>query len=203
MNAVVGVVLAAGEARRMGNRAKQCLPCQGEILVHRAARTLLESGLTQVIVIAAPQQHCVFRAVADLPVQIILNPDWEQGQSASVRTAARALERQHAAAAVVLPADQPFVPSALVRQLVKTWQEESRPRIVTAHISGETSTPVLLDAAIFPHLHTLTGDRGARALFGRFRPAAVTWPDPRARAEIDTPEDYRRWCPEGAIESLD
>ena len=203
MSAVVGVVLAAGEARRMGNRAKQCLPCQGEILVHRAARILLESGLTRVIVITAPQQHCVFRAVADLPVQVMPNPDWEQGQSASVRTAARALERQHAAAAVVIPADQPFVPPALVRQLIKTWQGKNQPRIVTAYISGETSTPVLLDAAVFPHLHTLTGDQGARALFGRFPPAAVTWPDARARAEIDTPADYRRWCPEGATEGLD
>ncbi len=195
---IAGVVLAAGGARRMGGRPKQCLPCHGEVLVHRAARTLLESGLHPVFVIAAPQRACTQRALSDLTVKMLINPHWARGQSTSVHVAAVALQRHHAEAAVVLPADQPFVPPELVRALVAAWGDAPHPPIVTAHIDAAPSTPVLLDAAIFPHLHTLTGDQGARALFRRFPPATVPWHDARARAEIDTWEDYCRWCPEGA-----
>ena len=193
---IAGVVLAAGQARRMGDALKQCLPCRGEALVHRSARVLLEAQLQPVVVVMGAGADQVGEAIADLPVETVFNPQWEAGQSTSVRAAIRALEAHAPAAAIVLPADQPFVPVTLIHHLQKIWRDTAAP-IVTACIAGQPSTPVLLDAAVFPHLLTFTGDQGARALFGRFPPARAHWHDARARVEIDTPEDYRRWCFDG------
>lgn len=192
-----GVVLAAGGARRMGGRLKQLLPCKGEVLVHRAARTALEAGLRPVWVVVGAQAQAVWQAVADLPVEILLNPAWEAGQSASVRLAAAALRRARLAGGVFFPADQPFVPPALVTALCEAYCRTRAP-IVTPEIAGERSTPVLVAASIFPLLEELHGDTGARALFDRIPPLPLHWDAPQARAEIDTPADYRRWCPEGA-----
>ncbi len=191
-----GVVLAAGGARRMRGRLKQLLPCGGETLVHRAARVALEAGLAPVEVVVGAQAEAVAAAVADLPVRILLNPLWESGQSASVRLAAKALQGMGVPAAVFLLGDQPFIPAALIQALCRAAATTDVP-ILTPVIEGQRANPVLLKAQIFPLLETLQGDTGARALFERFPPAAVKWSDPQARAAIDTPEDYRRWCPEG------
>ncbi len=190
---VAGVVLAAGGARRMGGRLKQLLPCQGEALVHRAARTALEAALHPVWVVVGAGEAQVRAALADLPLQCLANPRWSEGQSTSVALAARQLRAARVPAAVFLLADQPYIPPALIQSLIAAWQNHAAP-IVAPRIAGQRSNPVLIDASLFPLLETLTGDRGARALFAAHPPLEIPWPDPTARAEIDTPEDYQRWC---------
>ncbi len=190
---VAGIVLAAGQAKRMEGRLKQLLPCQGEVLVHRAARVALEAGLAPVWVVVGAEETRVRDALQDLPVQFLSNPHWAKGQSTSVAAAARQLRASQAPAAVFLLADQPFVPPALIRRLIAAWQAHHA-AIVAPRIAGQRGNPVLISAEIFPLLETLTGDRGARALFAAHPPLEIPWDDPRARAEIDTPEDYARWC---------
>ena len=197
---VAGVVLAAGGARRMQGRLKQLLPCGGETLVHRAARVALAAGLTPVWVVVGAGAAAVEAAVADLPVHVLQNPQWAHGQSTSVRVAIQALQASGATAAVFLLSDQPFVPPALIQALCQAATTNDAP-ILTPVINGQRANPVLIRARLFPLLANLTGDTGARALFGRFPPAAVKWHDPQVRVAIDTPEDYRRWCPEGQAEA--
>ncbi len=190
---VAGIVLAAGQAKRMRGRLKQLLPCQGEVLVHRAARVALEAGLAPVWVVVGAGEAHVRNALQDLPIQFLSNPRWAEGHSTSVAIAAHQLRARQASAAVFLLADQPFVPPALIRRLISAWQT-SHAAIVAPRIAGQRGNPVLISAEIFPLLETLTGDRGARALFAAHPPLEIVWDDPRARAEIDTPEDYARWC---------
>lgn len=202
MSAVAGVVLAAGGARRMKGRLKQVLPCHGETLVHRVTRTALEAELSPVWVVVGAGEAAVRAAVSDLPVQCLPNPRWETGQSTSVALAAHQLRAMQAEAAVFLLADQPFVTPALVQRLIAVWRARRAP-IVAPRIAQQRSNPVLISAEIFPLLENITGDQGARAYFEQFPPVLVPWHDPRARVTIDTPEDYRQWCPEGAILSQD
>ncbi len=196
---VAGVVLAAGGARRMQGRLKQLLPCGGETLVHRAARVALEAGLSPVWVVVGARAAAVEAAVAELPVRVLSNPQWAEGQSTSVRAAALALQEARAAAAVFLLSDQPFIPPALIRALCRAAASTSAP-ILAPFIAGQRANPVFIRARLFPLLAALTGDQGARGLFEEFPPAAVAWHDPQVRVAIDTPEDYRRWCPEGQAE---
>jgi CTP:molybdopterin cytidylyltransferase MocA len=115
------------------------------------------------------------------------------------RAAALALQEARAAAAVFLLSDQPFISPALIRALCRAAASTSAP-ILAPFIAGQRANPVFIRARLFPLLAALTGDQGARALFEEFPPAAVAWHDPQVRVAIDTPEDYRRWCPEGQAE---
>ncbi len=197
---IAGVVLAAGGARRMQGRLKQLLPCRGETLVHRAVRVALEAGLSPVWVVVGAGAAAVEAAVADLPARVLPNPQWAHGQSASVKVAVGALQTSGATAAVFLLADQPFVPSTLIQALCHAAVDTPAP-ILTPVVGGQRANPVLIRARLFPLLANLTGDTGARALFDRFPPAPVKWHDPQVRVAIDTPKDYRQWCPEGQAEA--
>ncbi len=196
---VVGVVLAAGRSRRMG-RPKALLPCRGEALVHRVARQADAAGLAEVWVVVGAWQRAVRAALADLPVRVVVNPWWSQGQSASVRVAGQALRAARAQAALFFLTDQPFVPAALVQGLCAAWRD-SQAAIVAPRIAGAPGTPVLLSARVFPHLANLQGDQGARALFPHFPPFWLPWPDPRAAITLETWDDYRRVCPQDARRS--
>jgi molybdenum cofactor cytidylyltransferase len=150
----------------------------------------LEAGLSPVWVVVGARAAAVEAAVADLPVRVLSNPQWAEGQSTSVCAAALALQEARAAAAVFLLSDQPFISPALIRALCRAAASTSAP-ILAPFIAGQRANPVFIRARLFPLLAALTGDQGARALFEEFPPAAVAWHDPQVRVAIDTPEDYR------------
>jgi len=69
-----GIVLAAGESRRMG-RNKLLLPLAGEPLVRRACRRGLAAGLDPLIVVLGHESERVQEALTGLDCRFILNAD--------------------------------------------------------------------------------------------------------------------------------
>ena len=186
---IAGIVLAAGASQRFGS-PKQLLSWGQETFVHRVARTALEAGLSPVVVVTGAYASEVAEAVRDLPVEVVDNPDWEAGQSASVITGLRRLPRE-TGGAVFLLADQPQAPEPLIRQLYALHAGSLAP-IVAPQADGQRANPVLFDRDTFPDLLQLQGDTGGRALFSRFRPIWLPWHDPNLLLDVDTQGDYRR-----------
>ncbi|NUM44846.1 MAG: putative selenium-dependent hydroxylase accessory protein YqeC [Anaerolineales bacterium] len=106
---IAGVVLAGGASRRLG-QAKQLLDWQGKPLVRHMAEVALEAGLSPVVVVTGAFGEAVAEAVRDLPVIVAQNPDWEGGQSTSVKVGLAALPREVGGAAVA------FAPAARVKR---------------------------------------------------------------------------------------
>ncbi len=185
---VAAVVLAAGGARRYGE-AKQLLNWNGQPFVHVIANTALEAGLSPVIVVTGAWHSEVSQAVANLPVEIIHNPHWQKGQSTSVKAGLRALPPQ-CGASIFLLADQPHIPSELLRSLVETHQKTNAP-LIAPQVNGQLTNPVLFDKVTFPDFETITGDQGGRALFKRYPPLLIRWPEAIPNLDVDTPDDYQ------------
>lgn len=186
--AVAAVVLAAGESRRYGE-LKQLLDWNGQPFVCVVAQTALEAKLSPVIVVTGAQHARVRRAVAHLPVKVVYNPKWREGQSASLKVGLQALPPQ-CRASVFLLADQPQIPARLLCSLVETHASTGSP-LVAPQVEGHLTSPVLFDRITFPDLETITGDRGGRALFERYPPHLIPWPESAIALDVDTPSDYR------------
>src|SRR5512141_2033997 len=103
---VAAIVLAAGASSRMG-RPKQLLDWNGRPLVRAAAEIALAARLEPLLVVVGGAQAAVANALAGLPLQMIINPDYAAGQSTSLRAGVAALG-QDVDAVVVLLGDQPF-----------------------------------------------------------------------------------------------
>ena len=186
---VAGVILAAGGARRMG-QTKQLLAWHGQPLVQHVARAALEAGLSPVIVVTGSNAESVTAALQDLPVHSVHNPDWQAGQSGSVKVGLQALPAE-TGAVVFLLADQPHTPAQLIASLVEAHAATLSP-LVAPLVQGQRANPVLFDRITFSELLSLSGDQGGRALFSRYRPHWVPWHDSAVLQDIDTPEDYQR-----------
>ncbi len=180
------VILAAGAGRRMG-RPKALLRWQEEPLVHRAARVALAADLWPVVVVVGAEARSARNAVADLPVQVVVNPRWPQGMGTSVAAGVAALPPE-VVAAIFLLVDQPYVTPALLRALVAE-QQRAQALVVAPAVKGKRTNPVLFTAELFPALRQLRGDRGGRALFAQYPPHLLPWPDERLLVDWDTPDD--------------
>ncbi len=185
---VPGIVLAAGGSSRMG-QSKQLLVWKGRPLVWHAVNTARRAGLNPVVVVLGPEAAKVRQALSDQPVVFIENPNWAMGQSTSVQAGLRAVERV-AEAVVFLLCDTPFVTPELIQTLIGEHQQTLTP-IVAPRIEDRWANPVLFDRLTFEAFAGLSGDRGGRALFERFRMAGIA-ADPRIGVDIDTAADLRR-----------
>lgn len=188
---IAGVVLAAGGSARLG-KPKQFLDWHGKSFVRAVVETALAGGLSPVLVITGAEHDEIVTALSGLPVEIVHNPDWEDGQSTSVRIAVESLPRTPVAevmAAVFLLVDQPQIPARLVQALTDLYAETLSP-IIAPLVDDRRGNPVLFDRATFGALQDAVGDAGGRQIFSRFPVKYLTWLDAGARLDVDTAEDY-------------
>lgn len=187
------VILAAGMATRFG-QTKQLLMWQGQPLVAHVAQIAL-ARCHRVLVIVGHEGEQVAKAVAHLPVEVVWNEQFAQGQGTSVAAGAAAL-----LAGFIFPfvgevffmlADQPLVTSELLDSLQRA---RGLHKIVLPRYQGKRGNPVLFDHSLLPALSEAKGDVGGRALFERYG-HEVIWletEDGAVLRDIDTPEDWKK-----------
>lgn len=185
-----GIILAAGTSSRYG-QFKQLLDWKGKSFIRQVTETALQAGLEPVVVVTGFRHTDVASHLQDLPIRLIHNPDFELGQSTSIKAGIRSLP-QHIGAAVFLLADQPQIPTEVIRALVEAHAGE-RPSILAPLVLEERrANPVLFDRVTFPDLLNLTGDIGGRGIFDKHRVTYLPWHDDILIFDVDKPDDYER-----------
>lgn len=191
---ICGIVLAAGRSRRMGEPKAFLRVGQSSFLEH-AVRVLTEGGCDLVIVVTGSLGDETARQIAEdaalLDAGIAVNPDSESDQAASLRIGLRALPPT-ARAAVVAPVDVPDVSGALVRAVIDAWGRTGAP-VAAPEREGKHGHPVLFDQRIFGELMREDLAEGARSVVHAHAHALAAVPVDVLAADVDTPEDYRRW----------
>lgn len=190
---VGGILLAAGGARRFG-APKQLVEWRGEPLVRHVARQALEAGLWPLVAVSGAYAEAVEAALQGLELEMVYNPDWEAGQSTSLRRGLEALLRlaPQVGAVIFLLADQPGVTPEVLRAL-RERHAQDLPSILAPLVRGQRANPVLFDRRTFPELLQLRGDQGGRALFSRYSLQYLPWHAETLLWDLDTPEDYERY----------
>jgi molybdenum cofactor cytidylyltransferase len=186
---VAGLLLAAGQSRRMLGPNKLLAEVGGKALVRRAAEELLASRARPVTVVTGHQREAVEAALTGLPVRFAHNPDYAEGLSTSLRTGIAALPPE-ADAVLVCLGDMPSVDARLLDTIIDRFDPHAGRLIVLPTLAGKRGNPVLWARRFFPELQTVHGDVGARHLIGTYPDAVAEVPvtDARIFADVDTPE---------------
>lgn len=192
---VVAVLLAAGRSRRFGPRNKLLAEIDGEPLVRRAARALLESRVQSVIVVTGFERDRIEAALDGLDVRMVHNPDYDGGLGASLARGIGAIAEE-AAGALVCLADMPGTRTDLIDRLVGLFEGEAGNRIVfPAAPGGRQGNPVLWPRRYFERLAALRGDAGGKAILEASMDDSLvveTGPE-ESLDDIDTPKDLASW----------
>ncbi|UCD97516.1 MAG: putative selenium-dependent hydroxylase accessory protein YqeC [Chloroflexota bacterium] len=186
---IAAIILAAGGSNRMGT-AKQMLPWRGEPLVLHVVRAAIEAEFAHIFIIIGAAGDEVKAAIRGLPIKIVENPEWQSGQSSSVRAGLAELPKG-LGGVVFLLADQPHVSSGLMKALIERHANTLSP-IVAPLVHGQRGNPVLFDRTTFIDLHKVQGDTGGRAIFSKYPIEWLDWVDESILLDIDSEEDYRR-----------
>jgi molybdenum cofactor cytidylyltransferase len=185
---VAGVVLAAGGSTRMGT-PKQLLDWDGKVFVRVAAEKALKAGLDPVLVVTGASHQMVGQAIGDLKVTQVYNPDWEMGQSTSVKAGINAIS-DSVGAVIFFLVDQPKVPVNFIQALLETHAMTLSP-IILPMVDHKRGNPVLFDKITFKEFSNIEGDVGGRQVFSHYPLTWVPWVDSSVFTDVDTMEDYK------------
>ena len=194
---VSGIILAAGESRRMG-RAKQLLPLGGATMLQRAVQNLLASRLGEVILVLGHRAGAIRPLFRSYPVKVVLNRRYREGISTSIIAGVLAT-REDSDAFLIALGDQPLIGPQVVNILLQAQGESSKGIVVPA-FRGQPGHPVLFHRRYRQELLRLTGDVGARAVL-EAHPDDLVTVEVETEAvlqDIDRWEDYQRLLVEGA-----
>jgi molybdenum cofactor cytidylyltransferase len=200
---ILGVLLAAGTGSRFDGESesssyeenKLLAELDGEPLVAHAARTLTESSLDTVIAVVGHDREKIERALPE-EIEPVANPDYEQGQSTSVRRGIATARERNAEAVLFALGDMPCVEVETVETLLREYRKaddpDDRPVIVAPRFDGQRGNPVLFDSQFFDALASVEGDTGGRALLESEPVAWVDVSDPGVHRDVDTESDIRK-----------
>lgn len=162
MTKVSGLILAAGQSRRMGAENKLTKPWRGKPLLRHCVDAALVSRLCELLIVTGHQADEV-KSILSSELPTIHNPLSEQGMATSLVVGITQLDDD--AAVMVLLGDMPMVSSQNIDALIDVYTGNSDPeKIVVATCNGKWGNPVIFPPKYREALLQLSGDRGARSL---------------------------------------
>jgi molybdenum cofactor cytidylyltransferase len=189
---IVGVVLSAGESSRMG-RPKALLPIEGQTFLERIVAALEKTQVGNIIVVLGHDAENMTREIKHLPVEVLINSDYQLGQLSSLQTAVRHLQSdEHCDGMLVHLVDHPYIDGQLVDLMIQRFYESTK-LIVVPRYQGKRGHPVIFSRSLFGELLDAPIEQGAKAVVNAHanETLEIAAGDEGVTIDIDTPDEYR------------
>ena len=184
------IILAAGESNRM-RIPKQLLPFKGKNLLQNAIDEASASDAGVVLAVLGANAERIKRVLRQSRAQLLMNDNWPEGISSSIRAGIQALPSTVDAVILSL-CDQPHANSATFNELMSAFRTTGK-SIAACEYGGSAGTPALFSKKYFDRLAMLNGDRGAKKVILENESDVTRISFPDGTIDIDTAEDYQQF----------
>jgi CTP:molybdopterin cytidylyltransferase MocA len=192
---LAGVILAAGESRRMG-RPKALLAAPGshppESFLDRMIGLLAAHSAPVVVVLGAHSDAIRGGAARASEATFVMNERYREGQLSSLQCGLRAVPEE-AVGVIFTPVDFPRVLPGTVADVVAAFWREGGSGLVIPRHQGMRGHPVCAARRFIPEFLALPEGAQAREVIHRHAGEAcyVDVDDPGILRDVDDPEAYR------------
>lgn len=197
---ISAIILAAGQSKRMG-QPKMLLPWgNGTVLTHVIA-VFREAGVEDILVVTGGAKEQVERLVSGPGVRTVFNEAFQTGEMlSSIQCGIRNLtspplsSKEMEAAALIGLGDQPQVQAGSVRKVCEAFLETGSSLVVPSY-QMRRGHPWLAARPLWEELVKMKPSQSPRDFLNAHAADIryVNVDDPNILADLDTPEEYRKW----------
>lgn len=186
---IKGLVLAAGEGKRMGE-VKQLMKINGYPLVVWAIMNLRHAGVEEICVVLGKDADHIAEVLEPWEVKVVRNENYSSSDMfTSIKLGLQ--EIKDASAVVVLPADNPLIKVETLMSLLHSF-EQSDASVIYPMYQEQQGHPPIIRSAVFEDILTSKEDGGLRKVLERHDTKAVRIivDDRGTVMDADTKEDF-------------
>jgi molybdenum cofactor cytidylyltransferase len=189
MSDIWGIVLAAGESKRM-NSQKLLLPFDGKPMIEIVIENIAVSSVDKIMVVTGSHKEEIIGATFHLSVTHCYNDNYKQGMLSSVKCGIRALPKDCEAVMIFL-GDQPLIPVKVVNLVIGEYKSSGK-GIVIPTCGKRRGHPLLIDRKYHKEIEQLDEQEGLRELAHKYADDVleIETGEPGILRDIDTREEY-------------
>jgi CTP:molybdopterin cytidylyltransferase MocA len=191
---ISGILLAAGESRRMQGAFKPLLKWGKRTVIGECVHQMRNSQLADIFVVLGHRESEIRPRLAGTGVQFAINQEYQKGMLTSVKTGLAMLGPNTNAFLLAL-VDQPMIKAELIDKLIVAFDENDK-GIVMPVYDGRHGHPVIISARYVDDIMQLDDDAegGLREFINNHKSdwLEVAVDTPAVLEDIDLPEDYER-----------
>jgi molybdenum cofactor cytidylyltransferase len=187
---ICGIILAAGEGKRMG-KVKLTLPLGDKKLIEWVLQAVKLAPLNKYFLVVRPEDKEIIKIGKTWGAEIVLNPNFRKGMSTSIKAALLKINTQEVEGFFLILGDQPLITSKIIDKLIKSFSPGKK-EIVVPYYENRRGNPVLFDIYWKDGLMAVTGDVGGRVLIKAHpkKVKRVNISDETILFDIDQEKDY-------------
>lgn len=188
---ISGILLAAGESKRMG-KPKLILNLGKSNIINATIDNLLKSEIYELIIVLGHEAQKIESSLStqDKRIKFVTNKNYREGMSTSIKCGVLTTSKESEAFLIAL-GDQPLISPKVINRLIEKYQS-SKVGIVTVMHKSLRGHPVLISKKYVKELLSLNGDIGARDLLKQHLDdtASVKIESSEEFFDIDRTQDY-------------
>ena len=187
------VIQAAGKGSRFhSEQYKLLVKIDGIPLIRRTLAPVLESGFDDVVVVIGAHADEMRKCLADMPVKIIENKNWEEGQSTSLKIGLSAVQDNSDRVCLLL-GDQPFLLAETLKKLLAASEDDPE-NVIVPEYEHKRGNPIVVPVKYYDLLRTFSeGDKGGKKLLEEVGYVPIAVMDPGVLWDIDSVEELRKY----------
>ena len=191
MSEIWGIILAAGESKRMGT-PKMLMPFKGKTIIENVIDTVISSGVDKTLLVLGSGSGEIQKIVDHLPVKCCYNDNYKQGMLSSVKCGFRNLPDIFDAALIFL-GDQPMVERSVINCVIDAYRKSGK-GIVMPVTGNKRGHPLMIDSKYRNEVECLEEGEGLRALAQNFSDDVfeIEVNTLSILKDIDTIDDYKK-----------
>ena len=191
---ISGILLAAGESKRMLPAFKPLLKWGKRTVIGECVHQLRSSQLADIHVVLGHREADIRARLAGTGVQFAVNEDYRKGMLTSVKTGLAMLGPNTDAVLIAL-VDQPMIKTALINQLIEAYGDGGK-GILIPTFNGKHGHPIIISVSYVDDIMQLDDDAegGLRNFINSHQDDWLEVPvdTPDVLEDIDLPEHYER-----------
>jgi len=199
---ISAIILAAGRSRRMGE-PKMLLTWRKVTVLEHVISVFAEAGVEDILAITGAVREQVDEVVLSCasryPVRSVYNENYASGEMlSSIQCGLRSLMEKTVGAVMIGLGDQPQVQIGNVRLVIESYAQTKSPLVVPSY-QMRRGHPWLVARSLWDEILSLKDDQSPRDFLnkhaGKIQYVNVDTTD--ILADLDTPEDYRKYFSKG------